>query len=446
MGRGVRYHRSMQPTCAFIPPYLIARLTEQAPDDHVERCGERTVRVDADLRAQRTPRPPKPVSDGDVDGTKVIHSADNTETLPGTRVRGDDEPPSGDTAVDEAYDATGQIHTLFANGFNRDAIDGAGSPVTVTVHYGENYDNAFWNGDQLVFGDGDGTVFERFTKPPDVLSHEFTHGVTQYAAGLDYQGQSGALNESVADCFAAMCKQQVLGQVAVEADWLIGVGLFKPGVNARALRSMKEPGTAYDDPRIGKDPQVGSMDQYVDTTEDNGGVHINSGIPNRAFYLTATSIGGNSWQAPGQIWYAALTGDALTPGTDFAGFAQATVDAATALFGPDSPEASAVIEAWRSVGVSGSPTRGSGSSGVVRVRRTGGIAGMTVEGELDLSANPAGDEVAQLLAHANLMDTTSTPQPDRFVYHLRVGGREVSIAEQDLSPDLARVVALVLGR
>lgn len=434
----------MPPRCEFVPPYLIARLAEQAPDEHVGRAGESTGRVDAGLRTQRAPRPPRPVTDGDIDGSKVVYSAGNSETLPGTRVRGDDEPPSGDAAVDEVYVSTGQVHGMFAEEFRRDAIDGAGSTVSVTVHYGENYDNAFWNGEQLVFGDGDGTVFERFTKPPDVLYHEFTHGVTQYAAGLTYSGQSGALNESVSDCFASMCKQGVLGQSADEADWLIGQGLFKPGINATALRSMKAPGTAYDDPRIGTDPQVGSMADYVNTSDDNGGVHINSGIPNRAFYLAATSIGGNSWQAPGKIWYAALTGDKVTQSTDFAGFARATIEAATSLFGPDSREAAAVADAWRTVGVApgGSPS----PTGVVRVRRTGGFAGLRVDGEIDLATSPKGSEVARLLARTPLAAVSaSSPQPDRFVYHVRVGDDEVSIAEQDLTPDLSRIIDLVLG-
>lgn len=400
--------------------------------------------MDAELRARRSPRSPRSVADDDVDGTKVIYSAHNTETLPGTRVRGDDQPPSGDTAADEAYDSTGQIHTLFATGLDRDSIDGSGSPVTVTVHYGNDYDNAFWNGEQLVFGDGDGSVFERFTKPPDVLYHEFTHGVTQYAAGLEYAGQSGALNESVSDCFASICKQQVLGQSADEADWLIGVGLFKPDINARALRSMKDPGTAYDDPRIGADRQVGSMADYVDTTEDNGGVHINSGIPNRAFYLAATAIAGNSWEAPGRIWYAALTSDAITSGTDFAGFAQATIDAATMLFGVGSPEESSVAGAWPTVGVTPEPS--ASRPGVVHVRRTGGFTGMTVEGEVHLARSPVGDELARLLRRTDLgAVVSSSPQPDRFVYHLRVDGRELTIAEQDLTPALSRAIDLVLG-
>ena len=214
----------------------------------------------------------------------------------------------------------------------------------VTVHYEQDYDNAFWDGTQLVFGDGDGKVFGSFTQPVDVLGHEFTHAVTQFTAGLTYQGQSGALNESVSDCFGMCVKQQVLGQTADTADWLVGQGIFLPGINARALRDMANPGTAYDDPTIGKDPQVGDMSDYVDTTDDNGGVHTNSGIPNRAFYLAATAIGGDTWEGAGQIWYAALTGGQVTADSDFVGFAAATVASA-------GDHADLVRQAWTTVGV-----------------------------------------------------------------------------------------------
>ncbi len=199
--------------------------------------------------------------------------------------------------------------------------------MLATVHYQRNYDNAFWNGAQLVFGDGDGRTFDRFTKPVDVLGHELTHAVTEHTAGLVYEGQSGALNESVSDVFASCLKQRLLGQDAVAGDWLIGAGLFLPGVQARALRDMAHPGTAYDDPVLGKDPQPGHMDDYVDTTDDHGGVHLNSGIPNRAFQLAATAIGGSSAEGAGRIWYAALTGG-LSSRADFAAFAAATVAAA----------------------------------------------------------------------------------------------------------------------
>ena len=225
--------------------------------------------------------------------------------------------------------------------------------MSITVHYGRNYDNAFWDGTQLVFGDGDGQIFDRFTKPMDVMAHEFTHGVTQFTAGLIYQGQSGALNESISDAFASMAKQRALGQSAGEADWLIGEGIFLPGVNARALRSMSEPGTAYDDPQLGKDPQVGSMADYVNTAADNGGVHINSGIPNRAFAVLAVDLGGESWSVAGKIWYDALVSGELTPTADFASFARATLSSARRLFGNDQSVAAKVEAAWTTVGVLG---------------------------------------------------------------------------------------------
>ncbi|MFC6345541.1 M4 family metallopeptidase, partial [Nocardioides hankookensis] len=184
--------------------------------------------------------------------------------------------PSGDEAVDEAATGITGALALFAEVYGRASYDGAGAPVSLTVHYGQDYDNAFWDGVQLVFGDGDGRVFERFTKPVDVLGHELTHAVTEHTAGLVYEDQPGALNESVSDVFAACLKQRLLGQSADQADWLIGAGIFVPGIAARALRDMAAPGTAYDDPALGRDPQVGHLDDYVSTSEDNGGVHLNS--------------------------------------------------------------------------------------------------------------------------------------------------------------------------
>ena len=255
-------------------------------------------------------------------GGRIIHTANNTETLPGEVARSDGDPPVGDAAVDEAFDSSGQVLDVFAEQFGRRSVDGLGSTLSITVHFGVNYDNAFWDGRQLVFGDGDGVIFERFTKPADVMAHEFTHGVTQFTAALAYQDQSGALNESISDVFAAITTQFVAGQRVDEASWLIGEGLFRPGINAVALRSMREPGTAYDDPQIGRDPQVGRMADFVETTEDNGGVHINSGIPNRAFTLAALELGGFSWEKAGQVWYDTLTAGELTPRSDFAAFAR----------------------------------------------------------------------------------------------------------------------------
>jgi hypothetical protein len=224
-------------------------------------------------------------------------------------------------------------------------------PLHASVHYGRDYDNAFWDGERMVFGDGDGRVFGRFTVAVDVIGHELTHGVVELTAGLAYQGQSGALNESIADVFGSLVKQSLLGQDAAQADWLIGAGLFRPGIAGEALRSMRAPGTAYDDPALGRDPQPATMADFVSTDDDNGGVHINSGIPNHAFYLAATAMGGAAQDAAGQVWFDVLTGGELAADADFATFARLTVDAAASRFGPRAARTTAVRDAWRAVGV-----------------------------------------------------------------------------------------------
>jgi hypothetical protein len=448
-------------TCRFVPPYLLERIATEHPDDDACRCGRRTLVVDESLRSRRLLPPPAtgpalPVRDVRDSGEEPfsVYTADNGSSLPGTVARSYGDQATGDEAVDEAYAGVEASLALFREVFGRESYDGRGAPVIATVHYERNYDNAFWDGRQLVFGDGDGKVFDRFTKPVDVLGHEFTHAVTQYTAALTYAGQSGALNESVSDVFASCLKQRLLGQGAADADWLIGAGLFLPSVQGRALRSMAEPGTAYDDPVLGKDPQVGSMSDYVDTDADNGGVHINSGIPNRAFYLAATGLRGSSWETAGAVWYAALT-SGIGADTDFAGFADACLAAAERL----SPAAvDAVRSAWTEVGVlsggagtgtgagaGGGADTGSDAGGLVAVTRSGGFAGVQQSGEVRLGDDPRTPQVEQLLTRIDLRGVqASSPQPDRFVYAFRIEGREVRLYEQDLTPELQQLAALVL--
>lgn len=282
---------------------------------------------------------------------RSIYTAKNTETLPGTLVRAEGAPKSNDVCVDEAYDGLGATFEFYLEIFHRNSIDDAGMALTGTVHYGDQYDNAFWNSQQMVFGDGDGTLFNRFTISLDVIGHELTHGVTEHTAGLAYSGQPGALNESVSDVFGSLIKQYTLKQTADKADWLIGEGLLAKGVKGVALRSMKEPGTAYDDPVLGKDPQPADMRHYVQTTQDNHGVHINSGIPNRAFCLAALDIGGYAWEKAGRIWYETLNDSHIKPNTNFKAFSKLTVSNANRLYGASSAEAKAVSKAWNTVGV-----------------------------------------------------------------------------------------------
>jgi Zn-dependent metalloprotease len=433
--------------CHFIPPYLLDKAASSYPDDAAGNACRRTLEIDTRLRAQRGTALPTVESDSDT--AFSVHTAGNGTDLPGELVRAAGDPASGDQAVDEAYAGVEASLALFGEVYGRDSYDGNGAPVIATVHYEKDYDNAFWDGQQLVFGDGDGTVFERFTKPVDVLAHELSHAVTQFTANLTYEGQSGALNESVSDVFGACLKQRLANESAADADWLIGEGIFRPGIQGRALRSMKEPGTAYDDPALGKDPQVATMDDFVVTADDNGGVHTNSGIPNKAFYLAATGMGGSSWDGAGKVWYAALT-SGLAADTDFAGFAAATVAAA----GQVSAEAEqAVTKAWADVGVDPSSTAApvpaqTGSStptGVVAVTRSGGVAGIRQSGELRLGDDPRTPEVESLIGRIDFGSVAaSDPQPDRYVYTFDVSGEQVVVGEPDLTPDLQQLAKLVL--
>src|SRR5262249_8106091 len=196
----------------------------------------------------------------------------------------------------------------------------------------------------------DGEIFDRFTKSLEVIGHELSHGVTQYEAGLIYENESGALNEHFSDVFGILVKQYAHKQRADRANWLIGEGIFSKGVKGVALRSMKAPGTAFDDPLIGKDNQPAHMKDFVKTPEDNGGVHINSSIPNKAFYELAIRLGGYAWERAGRIWYITLR-DRLRPESVFQDCADATFNVARELFGADSVEQRAVRDAWDAVGI-----------------------------------------------------------------------------------------------
>jgi Zn-dependent metalloprotease len=281
---------------------------------------------------------------------RTVYDAANGRTLPGKLVRGEGDRPTKDVSVNEAYDGAGATYDFYQSAFRRNSIDDKGMRLDSTVHYGQKYDNAMWNGRQMVYGDGDGKFFNRFTSSLDVIDHELTHGVTQHTAALDYQDQPGALNEHFSDVFGVLVKQFKLRQDALRADWLIGAGLLTSAVHGVALRSLKAPGTAYDDKVLGKDPQPADMRHFVKTDSDNGGVHINSGIPNRAFFLVASALGGFAWEKAGRIWYTVLTAR-LQSSASFADCARATWTVAGELFGSGKREQAAVADAWKTVGI-----------------------------------------------------------------------------------------------
>lgn len=346
--------------CQIVPPYLlehIARLDTQhfEPAASAARRSLESTEPFRLIREERTPTLRRMLTpEGDRSRPqRRISDAENTEKLPGTLVRSEGDAPTSDRTVNEAYDGLGKTHAMYWSAFERASVDDNGMLLEASVHYGIDYDNAFWDGHRMVFGDGDAQIFAGFTASLSVIGHELTHGVTQHSANLAYNGQSGALNESISDVFGALVEQFAHGQETTEASWLIGEGIFTAEVEGNALRSLKAPGTAYDDDVLGKDPQPGTMDDYVTTRDDNGGVHLNSGIPNHAFYLVADAIGGKAWEHAGVIWYDAITNGKLGRRATFAEFASATRDAAIARFGERSRESDAVADAWEAVGVRG---------------------------------------------------------------------------------------------
>jgi Zn-dependent metalloprotease len=344
--------------CEIVPPQVLKRIEEIGDEEdrrRARRTREKSARIRRARREHRRQRLgvlPAPITDGVVHRSVYDMKHDGDESsLPGGPARAEDDAASGDAGVNEAYDGAGDTYDLYKVAFGRDSIDGQGMTLVSSVHFDEGFNNAFWNGEQMVYGDGDGRLFTGFTSSIDVIGHELTHGVTQYTAGLDYQGQSGALNESFSDVFGSLVKQRTLGQTADQADWLIGAGILGPALPGKALRSMIEPGTAYDG-----DTQPRDMDGYRelpnDEDDDFGGVHEYSSIPNRAFCVAATQIGGNAWEKAGAIWYTTLTTPGrLTHDADFTQAARATIAVAGELYSEGSTEQQAVQAGWTEVKV-----------------------------------------------------------------------------------------------
>jgi Zn-dependent metalloprotease len=348
----------IHPIQCIVPPHMLEEIAERGTPAQRE-WALKTLATTERFRGQRqilAQVPALAVPTRVVGRQRHVYDAQNGSDLPGRLARSEGDPPTGDLAVDEAYDGSGATYDLYREVYGRNSIDDRGMRLDSTVHYQQGYDNAFWNGRQMVYGDGDEDLpeeerlFNRFTTAIDIVAHELTHGVTQYEARLRYWEQPGALNESFSDVFGSLVKQRVLGQTAEEADWLIGEGLFTVNVNGQGIRSMKAPGTAYDDPVLGKDPQPAHMRDYQDVDYDNGGVHINSGIPNHAFYVAAREIGGYAWEKAGQIWYVTLR-DRLEVRSDFQDAARTTFQVAGELFGAESLEQQAVRTGWAKVGI-----------------------------------------------------------------------------------------------
>ncbi len=342
-------------SCFYVPPYVQSSLADNADgaagdqfqidlsDAARQRRGSAIERAAAEEGPGLAPAP---------SGTsrREVYDSATTTNQRVTLVRFEGSPETKDVEVMNAYDNAGVVRAYFKQELNRNSIDNRGLDLVLNVHYGVKFNNAFWDGDEMTFGDGDGVIFSGFARSLDVVAHELAHGVTQFTSGLIYQNESGALNEHFSDVFGTAITQWSNGEGPADADWLIGDEIMGPDLYGEALRSMRHPGTAYDNPILGKDPQPAHYKDRYTGTGDNGGVHINSGIPNRAFYLTATGLGDTLVAA--RIWYHAL--HFLKPKATFAQAAVQVAESARILVkaGVVHKGATQIVRgAWRAVGV-----------------------------------------------------------------------------------------------
>lgn len=297
--------------CTFVPPHVEKEVAKHADGPAADKVQsdlaadarkDRAAAIEKHPDAALTPSHAAPPATGT--SHREVYDSQHGTTQRLELVRAEGEPETDDVDVTDAYDHAGIVRSFFADVLNRNSIDNSGLDLVLNVHFGEKYNNAFWDGDEMTFGDGDGVIFSGFARSLDVVAHELAHGVTQFTSGLIYKNQSGALNEHFSDVFGTAITQWVNGEAPHEADWLVGDEIMGPELYGEALRSMRHPGTAYDNDILGKDPQPAHYDDRYTGTADNGGVHINSGIPNRAFYLAATELGDTL--AATRIWYHAL--------------------------------------------------------------------------------------------------------------------------------------------
>jgi Zn-dependent metalloprotease len=268
--------------------------------------------------------------------------------LPGKLVRKEGDAPVADVSVNEAYDFAGSTYDFYKQLFNRNSLDDNGLPLISSVHLAEN--NAFWNGRQMAYGDGDGMLFNRFTCSLDVVGHEFTHGVVSFTSRLVYRDEPGAINEHLADVFGTLIKQWAGNQDAHAASWLVGEEIIIPAPTRRAVRDMKNPGKAYvGDLLMGTDRQVDHISKKYTGPKDSGGVHWNSGIPNKAFCHAALKIGGQTWKTLGEVWYETML--QLSPTSGFQDLVRINLTIAQSKFGTADARYQAIKSGWQLVGL-----------------------------------------------------------------------------------------------
>jgi Zn-dependent metalloprotease len=345
-------------TCCFVPSDLLDTIRKSsAADEELREIAIDTIAASEAARMLRTTfaRMPMMAAVPSPAGQKyrLVYDMEGRRfPLPGKLVleEGGDLTGVADSAVKEAHQFAGDTYDFYRQVLNRNSLDNSGMELQSSVHYGRKLNNAYWNGQQMLYGDGDGRIFIQFTKALDVVAHELTHGVIMYECNLVYQDEPGALNESFADVMSALVKQWRAGQTTDQADWLMGDAIMAPTLTprVRSLRTFKGEKAYENHPLLGTDLQPKRMNDKYTGPDDYGGVHINSGIPNHAFYRVATALGGNAWDTAGRIWYQTMRN--LTRDSVFKDCAKMTYQVAVSSYGDDAVKA--VKEGWDAVGIS----------------------------------------------------------------------------------------------
>ncbi|MCC7353451.1 MAG: peptidase M4 family protein [Anaerolineae bacterium] len=386
-------------------------------------------------------------------------TANNSTLLPGTLVcaEADTTCAAGDTDARAAHINAGLVYSYYKTIHNRDSFNNAGATISSTVHYDVKFNNAFWSGRQMVYGDGDGIIFAPLARGLDVVAHELTHAVTEYTAELIYEDQSGALNESMSDIFGTLVEFYA---TPAQADWLIGEDVYTPGTAGDALRSMADPTQGvYSATLPARGPgQPDHMSIYaaLPLWIDGGGVHINSGIPNKAAYLLAqggtfhaVNVAGVGRSKMERVFYRALT-QCLTPASNFAVARACTVQTAKDLFGNGSPEEASTRNAWAAVGVGARASQIQHLFMPAVLRNAADVPAVGIYGRVTLQGDPAPGIALELRlctlasngsVSCSVNDTTATDAQGIYKFT----GRQATAANQwyyvyyENAPDTTKV-------
>lgn len=275
--------------------------------------------------------------------TVTVFNCKHTQSLPGAPVA---KPgSSSDATAKRTFTETTSVAKFYKTVFGRNSIDNAGMTMVSSIHFGNKYNNAMWNGSQMIYGDGDGSLFVDFTQGNDVIGHELTHGVTQHTLQLAYSGDAGGLNESMSDCFGSMFRQWEAGQTAATADWLIGADIMGPVAKTKGFKCLRNMANPADKAALAPQPT-----QYLQLTPGMD-PHYTSGPPNLAFCTACKTLGGKSFDRIGQVWYRVLTTSGPQPSMSMPNFAARTRQAAQAMYPAQPAVAAAVDKGWKAAGL-----------------------------------------------------------------------------------------------